>query len=116
MQKTILTILGVVFLAIGVVGFVNNPLLGVFEVDALHNIIHILSGALALLAVGMGAGAMKTFSRVFGIVYGLVAVLGFVSGDNVLGLIMVNTADNVLHLILAVIFLYLGFGHNEGEM
>ncbi len=113
MQKTILTILGVVFLAIGVLGFVNNPLLGVFEVDALHNIIHLLSGVLALVAVSMGAGAMKTFSRIFGIVYGLVAVIGFVSGDNVLGLIMVNGADNVLHLVLAVIFLYLGFGHKE---
>lgn len=120
MQKTILTILGIVFLAIGVIGFVNNPLLGIFEVDALHNIIHILSGALALLAVSMGASAMRTFSRIFGIVYGLVAVLGFVSGDNVLGLIMVNTADNVLHLVLAVVFLYLGFGYKEstggGEM
>lgn len=114
MQKTILTILGVVFLAIGVLGFVSDPLLGIFEVDSLHNIIHILSGALALVAVSMGASAMNTFSRVFGIVYALVAVLGFVSGDNVLGLIMVNAADNVLHLVLAVVFLYLGFGHKEG--
>ncbi len=114
MQKTILTILGVVFLAIGVLGFVSDPLLGIFEVDSLHNIIHILSGALALVAVSMGASAMNTFSRVFGIVYALVAVLGFVSGDNVLGLIMVNAADNVLHLVLAVVFLYLGFGQGKG--
>jgi GTP cyclohydrolase III len=114
MQKTILTILGVVFLAIGVLGFVSDPLLGIFEVDTLHNIIHILSGALALVAVSMGANAMNTFSRIFGVVYGIVAVLGFVSGDNVLGLIMVNAADNVLHLVLAVIFLYLGFGQSKG--
>lgn len=109
MQKTILTILGVVFLAIGVLGFVSDPLLGIFEVDALHNIIHILSGALALVAVSMGASAMTTYSRVFGIVYALVAVLGFVSGTTVLGLIAVNLADNLLHLVLAVAFLYLGF-------
>ncbi len=114
MQKTILTILGVVFLAIGVLGFVSDPLLGIFEVDALHNIIHILSGALALVAVSMGASAMTTYSRVFGIVYALVAVLGFVSGTTVLGLIAVNLADNVLHLVLAVVFLYLGFGQGKG--
>lgn len=115
MQKNILTILGVVFLAIGVLGFVNNPLLGFFEVDALHNIIHILSGALALVAVSMGRGAMNTFSRVFGVIYGLVAVLGFVSGTTVLGLIAVNLADNVLHLVLAVVFLYLGFGQGKSD-
>ena len=91
-------------------GFVSDPLLGIFEVDSLHNIIHILSGALALVAVSMGASAMTTYSRVFGIVYALVAVLGFVSGTTVLGLIAVNLADNVLHLVLAVVFLYLGFG------
>jgi Domain of unknown function (DUF4383) len=116
MQKTILTILGVVFLAIGVLGFVSDPLLGIFEVDALHNIIHILSGALALVAVSMGMSAMTTYSRVFGIVYALVAVLGFVSGTTVLGLIAVNLADNVLHLVLAVVFLYLGFGQAKAAM
>ena len=108
-----LTIFGVIFLAIGVLGFVNNPLLGIFEVDALHNIIHILTGALALVAVSMGRGAMSTFSKVFGIVYGLVAVLGFISGTTVLGLIPVNLADNVLHLVIAVVFLYLGFGQGK---
>ncbi len=113
MQKNILTIFGVIFLAIGVLGFVNNPLLGIFEVDALHNIIHILTGALALVAVSMGRGAMSTFSKVFGIVYGLVAVLGFISGTTVLGLIPVNLADNVLHLVIAVVFLYLGFGQGK---
>ena len=113
MQKNILTIFGVIFLAIGVLGFVNNPLLGIFEVDALHNIIHILTGALALVAVSMGRGAMSTFSKIFGIIYGLVAVLGFISGTTVLGLIPVNLADNVLHLVIAVVFLYLGFGQGK---
>ncbi|OGI21410.1 MAG: hypothetical protein A2808_00185 [Candidatus Moranbacteria bacterium RIFCSPHIGHO2_01_FULL_55_24] len=116
MDKTIVTILGVVFLAIGVLGFVNDPLLGIFEVDALHNIIHIISGALALVAVSMGASATRLFCRVFGIVYGLVAVLGFLMpGDMILGLFEANLADDVLHLVLAVIFLYLGFGRGQSS-
>lgn len=116
MDKTILTILGIVFIAIGLLGFFNDPLLGVFEVDTLHNIIHILSGILALGAVGMGADAMRTYSKVFGVVYGLVAVVGFLMpGDMILGLFASNLADDVLHLVLAVIFLYLGFARSTSS-
>lgn len=111
MDKKIITILGVVFLAIGVLGFFNDPLLGVFEVDTLHNIIHLLSGALALVVAGMGTDAMRAYTRVFGVVYGLVAVLGFLMpGDMILGLFMSTMADDVLHLVLAVVLLYIGFG------
>lgn len=110
MDKTILTILGIVFIAIGILGFFNNPLLGLFEVDAIHNIIHILSGILALGAVGMGTDAMRTYSKVFAGIYGLVAILGFIMpGSMILGLFASNMADNVLHIVFAGAFLYLGF-------
>ena len=33
--------------------------------------------------------------------YGLVTVLGFAMGDNVLGIIPINAADNLLHLAIA---------------
>lgn len=66
MQKNILISIGIIFMVIGVLGFVSNPLLGVFEVDALHNIIHIFTGSLALVAVSMGGKAMNIYSRVFG--------------------------------------------------
>ena len=113
MDKTIVTILGVVFLAIGVLGFVNDPILSIFEVNGLHNVVHLVSGALALWAVSMGAGATKTFSKVFGVVYGLVAVLGFALPSLMTSLLDVNMADNILHIVLAVIFLYLGFGRGS---
>jgi uncharacterized membrane protein len=117
MEKTIVTILGVVFIAVGLLGFVNNPVLGIFAVDTLHNVIHLLSGALALWAVNKGMGAVTTFAKVFGIVYGLVAILGFLMGSPILGLVTVNMADNVLHIVLAVVFLYIGFGgKSESEM
>lgn len=114
MEKTIVTILGVVFIALGVLGFFNDPLLGIFEVDLMHNIIHILSGVLALGAVGMGDSAIRSFSKVFGVVYGALAVVGFfMSGDMVLGLFAANLADNILHAVLAVVFLNIGFARSS---
>jgi len=105
-------VFGVVFVLIGVLGFVpgitaNGMLLGIFEVDALHNSIHLLTGIAALAAVKMHKTDM--FLKVFGVVYALVAVLGFVMGGSVLGLFHANMADNLLHLAVAVAFLYGGF-------
>jgi hypothetical protein len=58
-----------------------------------------------------GVSASRTFFRIFGIVYALVALLGFYYRDNaIFGLIANNTADIWLHVVLAVVMLYLGFG------
>ena len=102
-------VLGVVFVAVGLLGFVNDPVLGIFEVDMLHNIIHLAAGLLALGAVGMGENMMRLYARVFGLVYGLVAVLGFLMpGDMILGLFEANMADAFLHVALAAVLLYVG--------
>ena len=115
MTKTVVTILGVVFIAIGLLGFVNNPILGIFGVNMLHNIVHIVSGALALWAVNKGMDATVLFSKVFGVVYGVVAVLGFVLPALMMDLLAVDMADNILHVVLAVVFLYIGFGSNQSS-
>lgn len=113
MTKTIVTILGIVFVAIGLLGFVMNPLLGIFRVDTLHNIVHILSGVLALAAVGMGESTTRNYSKVFGVVYLLLGVVGFVlPGGVILGMVM-NTSDHILHILLGAILLWVGFGKKE---
>jgi len=114
MTQKLAMVFGVVLVAVGLLGFVpgvttDGMLLGIFEVDALHNIIHIATG-LAALAAAYGMYSTRLFFQVFGVVYALVAVVGFVQGHTVLGLIMTNMADHVLHLVLAAAFLYLGFG------
>lgn len=106
---------GVVFLAIGVLGFIpgitsNGRLLGIFEVNTLHNVIHLLSGVVAIAASKASASASFVFFKVFGIVYLLVAVVGFVQGTTVLGLFGVNLADNLLHTVIALASLVIGFG------
>jgi hypothetical protein len=60
----------------------------------------------------MGSGAYaRVYFRVFGVVYALVAVLGFYAGNGMLlGLISNNAADTWLHVAIAVVALVLGFG------
>ena len=71
---------------------------------------HLLTGVIALVAGMAGIGAAKTFFKIFGVVYGLVAVLGFVVGDGMLlGSISNNTADTWLHVGIAVVSLIIGF-------
>jgi hypothetical protein len=115
MAKTLALLFGIVFLLIGILGLVpavapNEMLLNIFHVNAAHNAVHLLTGIVALLAGMAGVGASKTFFKIFGVVYGLVAVLGFVVGDGMLlGLISNNAADTWLHVGIAVVSLIIGF-------
>lgn len=119
MIKNFALYFGIVLTAVGALGFVpgitdeSGALLGIFHVDALHNIIHLATGILGILVGTMWASHAGLYFKVFGVVYGLVAVLGLVQGDSVLGLIAVNMADNVLHVAIAAIALYVGFGMKE---
>jgi hypothetical protein len=110
--KTAAIIIGVVFLVIGILGFFNDPVIGLFEVNAAHNLVHIVSGLLIL------AGAMTTFGagntlKVFGVIYAIIAILGLLgvatTDGMLLGFIENNDADNWLHVVLAVVILAAGF-------
>lgn len=111
---------GAVMLLVGILGFVpglapGGMLLGLFEVNALHNIVHIVTGIAGLWAAGTAANA-RLFFKVFGIVYGLVTVLGIVMNGNILGLIMINMADTLLHVVITIVALYAGFGTKDKMM
>ena len=119
MAQTLAYVFGAILVAVGVLGFVpgvtnDGMLLGIFMVDGLHNLIHLVTG-LAALAAAWGMYSNKLFFQVFGVVYAVVAVLGLVMGGNILGLIMTNMADHLLHLVLAVVFLYVGFMMKESS-
>jgi len=109
MHKTVLLVLGAILVLVGLLGFVNNPILGIFEVDLLHNIIHLITGA-ALLYAGVAGNAMGArFVKILAVTYTLVAIIGLVSSDSILGLFVANFADDVLHVVLAIILIWLGF-------
>lgn len=108
-------IFGWVLLVIGVLGFVpgitsGGNLLGIFAVDGLHNIVHIVTGALAIWMARQGEDSAKMYFKIFGVIYAVITILGFISGNYILGYISANMADNILHLVIAALALYLGFG------
>src|SRR5439155_4943271 len=101
-------ILGVVFLLVGLIGFFVAPsqspggdLMG-FGLNLSHNLVHILSGVLALWFGFAGETQARMFSYIFAAVYGLVAILGFIGVGFAVNLLNLNMADNWLHVILAL--------------
>lgn len=107
---------GIVYLVVGLVGFAvtgfdnfaaeTNEKLIVFAINPLHNIAHIGVGALLLVGSGRHETA-KSVNLMVGIVYLLLAILGF-AGVLVEDLLNVNQADNFLHIGTAALALYFG--------
>jgi uncharacterized protein DUF4383 len=116
MAKTYCKILSVAMLVAGVFGFFMPRLLG-FHLTPVHNVIHLATGVSAgyFGFAGSHAGA-QTFCRIFGVVYALVALLGFVA-PGLLSTILGHPgltaadlmADNVFHVFVALTSLAAGF-------
>jgi hypothetical protein len=109
--KTAAMVLGIVFVIVGALGFVPNPIVGqngIFMTNHMHDWVHVGSGIVLLLGAYSPLGSSMAL-RVVGIIYAIVAVLGFVMGDMVFGIAM-NMADHWLHVVLAIVILYAGFG------
>ena len=114
--KPLTFILGAVLTVVGIAGFFLAPdgfLLGLFEVNALHNVIHILSGVVCLWAASSGHSYSRMYLMLFGVIYAVVTVLGFAMNGDVLGLFHVNDYDNYLHLAIAAVSLVVGFGSSK---
>jgi hypothetical protein len=106
------TVFGGVYVLIGILGFIgplvsDEKLLGLFGVNAVHNVAHLLIGALLLIGARTAATA-KTVNLIVGVVYLLLAILGFAGGVIVDDLINNNPADSVLHLATALLAIYFG--------
>jgi hypothetical protein len=106
------TLVGALLVVTGIVGFFYSAsfgspgevdeIFGAFAVNAWVNVLHILTGALALLVAGY---ASRQYSLLLGAFYVVVAFWGFAlgSGEAILGFLPVNTGDNLLHLTLGVL-------------
>ena len=110
MAKTVCKILGVVFLLVGLAGFVSPGLLGA-HLTLPHNIVHIVSGAIALyLGFAGSLSGAKAFCLVFGVVYLALGILGMAFGTGaermwMLGPLHFGQSDHSIHILLGVVFL-----------
>ncbi|HVM16862.1 MAG TPA: DUF4383 domain-containing protein [Gaiellaceae bacterium] len=112
-------IFGAVFLLVGIAGFIPGltqdfgelgfagpdseaMLLGIFQVSILHNIVHLLFGVAGLAMARSWDGA-RTFLIGGGVIYVVLWIYGLLVGeDSAANFVPVNSADNWLHLVLAV--------------
>jgi len=126
-------IFGVVFLLVGILGFVpgvnhmhhgdpqterlsvggpgHGDLLGLFHVNVLHNGVHLLFGVMGLV-MSRTLGAARSYFRIVGVAYLLLAVMGLISAANMwntFGLVPIHGNDVWLHAILGAAGIYFGF-------
>lgn len=110
----ILYIVGIIAVLSGVIGFFgDNSVLGIYGASTAQNIVHIVLGLVLLMSVMKGQ-AMLT--KIVGIVFAIVGVLGFVmQGDTVLSIAVDSTATNLLHLVLGIVVLLIAFMNKGGS-
>lgn len=122
LARTVAAAFGVVYVLVGVLGFISTfvtgdvpagmesatgSLLGIFPINAVHNIVHLAIGAALLYGATSRVAAVGVL-KVIGAVYVLVGVLGIVS-SNGFGILPLGGADIFLHLGTGAIFLAVGF-------
>lgn len=120
-NRLVATIFGAVYILVGLLGFAvtagvgflateGGDLLGIFEVNPLHNIVHLLIGAALLIGGLSSVSAAKAVNTTVGAVYLLLGIVGFFIADSTLNILALNTADHFLHLATAVLLLGVGLG------
>lgn len=118
-------LVGVVFLLVGVMGFIpgittpydgmeaaghesHAELLGIFQVSILHNIVHLLFGV-AGLALSRNASGARAFLVGGGAIYLVLWLYGLViDQSSEANFVPLNTADDWLHFVLGVAMIALG--------
>ncbi|WP_309131489.1 DUF4383 domain-containing protein [Brevibacterium sp.] len=124
--QTVALIYGVVFLLVGVMGFIPGltsnyesmsfaghhsqaMLMGIFQVSVLHNIVHLLYGIAGLVLARSAPGA-RHFLLWGGIIYAVLWIYGLlISPESAANFVPLNTADNWLHFVLAITMVGLSF-------
>lgn len=120
-NRIVASVFGAVYVLVGLLGFAvtsgvgfiateGGLLLGVFQVNPLHNIAHILIGG-ALLASGFAsATAARVVNTTVGAVYLLLGIAGFFLAGSAANILALNTPDHFLHLASAIVLLGVGLG------
>jgi hypothetical protein len=100
-------VFGAIYLVAGILGFFNHAILGIFQVNLVHNLVHVVIGIAGLAAASSLANS-KTFCRVAGVILLLLGLIGF-GVANPFGLLYIGGADIALHLLTGAVLAYFGF-------
>jgi len=105
---------GAVYLLVGIVGFfvtgfddffahnTEEKLLGIFEINGMHNVVHILIGVAGLVLSRTLAGA-RTYGWLLAVGYGAAFIYGLLAIGKDWDFLSINAADNVLHIATALV-------------
>ena len=117
-------VFGAVYILVGILGFTvtsgvgffatqGGLLLGIFEVNILHNIAHLLIGAALLIAGLSSVKAARTVNSVVGAAYLVLGLVGLFLVGTAVNILALNVADNVLHFASAAVLLAAGLGADK---
>jgi hypothetical protein len=117
-------IFGIVFILVAIYGFTQTgmgnmeadparapQLLGLFPVNVLHNVVHLVFGIWGLVA-SRTYSAAKSYAQIVGVLYLLLAALGF-AVPNGFGFVPLGGNDVWLHLVLGLVLAGVGFTARE---
>jgi len=124
-NRIVALVIGIVFTIVGIIGFFYTPtmtpnaIFGLFGVDLVHNLVHLVIGILGIVAAYTGWS--RRYNQIFGIIYLLLGIAGLIPGlyfvtaghNRLLGLTYINDADNVLHLVVGIVQIAVGFFVHE---
>ena len=120
-NRIVATVFGAVYVLVGLLGFAvtggvgfiateGGLLLGIFEVNPLHNVAHLLIGAALLIAGFASVAASKAVNGIIGGAYLLLGIVGFFLAGTAANILALNTADHFLHLASAIVLLGVALG------
>jgi hypothetical protein len=131
-NRIVAFLFGAVYVLVGLLGFFwvndvplagpgngSNAIFGLFEVNPLHNIAHLLIGAALLIAGAGTAASARAANSTVGALYLLLGIVGFFltapdGGHSAINFLSLNVPDHILHLASALLLLATGLGADHG--
>jgi hypothetical protein len=123
-NRLLAVVFGAVYVLVGLLGFTvtagvgfvdtsGGLLLGLFEVNILHNVAHLLIGAALLIAGLSSVPAARSVNTTIGAVYLVLGIVGLFLVGSTFNILAINAADNVLHFASAAVLLAVGLGADK---
>jgi Domain of unknown function (DUF4383) len=114
LPQTLSLVFGIVYLLVGIVGFFvtgfddfagnsqHERLIGLFMINPLHNVAHILVG-IAGIALAKTLASARTYGWLLTVLYGALFIYGLIAAGESWDFLNINAADNVLHIATALV-------------